>query len=109
MRTIGALVLLLVGAVPVFADPIGCPIGGPFTVSPESADAQGNSASSAGGCLPKEGIAELQQFYLGTNTSPGTLMLDFATSFTDVAGDDFGLLTGSYWGTRGGFSADPIL
>jgi hypothetical protein len=91
-----AIALLMVWPTVAHADPI-CPIGSPFTVRPATADALGNSDGEPGGCFSNPSGLSGLAIGLGTNLTPGTLILDFATTLVDVPGiDDFALMTGAF-------------
>lgn len=72
-----------------------------FSIAPSSTDGFGNSARrDSGGFLknPSQHYEHLV-YWIGTNLTAGSLILDYSTPFTDGVGYDFALTTGSeVWG-----------
>ncbi len=79
---------------------LGAGLPDPFDTPPFTTDTLGNSASrDSGGFLPRPSQGYTQLIvWLGTNRTPGSLILDFAVPFTDGPGDDFAIRTSSEWG-----------
>ena len=104
-----AIALLMMWPAVAAADPI-CPIGDPFTLRPSQSDVVGNSAGAPGGCFTKPGGPDGLVWSLGTNGTPGTLTMDFASTLVDVAGtDDFAVLTGTFFGGLTGLARFDFL
>ncbi len=75
----------------------------PYDTPPSDTDTTGNSAGrNSGGYFPKisQGFYNMV-YWIGTDTTPpGSLILNFNTSFTDGVGNDFAILTGGEsWGS----------
>lgn len=71
----------------------------PFDTAPFDTNAVGNAAANLLGSFQKDGSAEQFRYFLGTNNTPGSLIMDFTVPFTDGSGNDFAILTHSQaWG-----------
>ncbi len=71
----------------------------PFDTEPFDTEATGNSAANLFGFFRQDGGPEQFRYFLGTNFTPGSLIMDFAVPFTDGPGNDFAILTNSQaWG-----------
>lgn len=78
---------------------MGASLPAPFSTSPIDTDAFGNSAANLSGSFRVDGGPEQFRYFIGTNSGPGSLGMDFTTPFTDGLGNDFAVLTNSQaWG-----------
>lgn len=75
-------------------------IGPPYDIAPFDTDALGNAARNSFGNFRRDGGPEEFRYFLGTNTTPGTLIMRFAAPIVDVVGKDFAVLTSAQsWGS----------
>ena len=78
---------------------LGAPLQPPFDTQPFNTDGLGNSAANLQGAFRKNGGPEQFRYFIGTNITAGSLILDFSMPFTDGPGNDFAILTNSQsWG-----------
>jgi hypothetical protein len=90
------LIILLLGLV---NSTFGDPLPPPFDTEPFDTELAGNSAANLFGFFRQDGGPEQFRYFIGTNFTPGSLTMDFATPFTDGPGNDFAILTNSQaWG-----------
>jgi hypothetical protein len=96
VTSISVVLILLLGTVSrTFADPLPAP----FDTEPFDTEAVGNSAANLFGFFRQDGGPQQFRYFLGTNLTPGSLIMEFAVPFTDGPGNDFAILTSSQsWG-----------
>lgn len=71
----------------------------PFDTEPFDTETTGNAAANLFGFFRQDGGPQLFRYFIGTNLTPGSLIMDFAVPFTDGPGNDFAILTNSQsWG-----------
>ncbi len=101
MRKATVLCLLVLVSICVYPNISFALLSPPYDTAPSDTDQLGNSARANGpGFLVDPGAGYYNLiYYIGTNTIPGSLILDFAMPFTDASGHDFAIKTGDYWGT----------
>lgn len=96
MNCTGAVTILLLG---VAGGVFGDPLPPPFDTEPFDTDALGNSGANLLGSFRQDGGPGQFRYFLGTNITAGSLIMDFAVPFTDGPGNDFAILTNSKsWG-----------
>lgn len=93
---ISMVMILLLGTV---SRTFGDTLPAPFDTAPFDTDATGNSAANLFGFFRQDGGPQQFRYFIGTNITSGSLIMDFAVPFTDGPGNDFAILTNSQsWG-----------
>lgn len=96
MNCIGVVMILLLG---MAGGAFGAPLPPPFDTEPFDTHALGGSAANLLGSFRQHGGPEQFRYFLGTDVTAGSLIMDFAVPFTDGPGNDFAILTNSQnWG-----------
>ena len=92
----GVIMILLLGVV---GRTFGDPLPPPFDTEPFDTDVVGSSAANLLGFFRQDNGPQQFRYFLGTDITPGSLIMDFAVPFTDGPGNDFAILTSSQsWG-----------
>ncbi len=95
-----AILLLLFVATSSHAIPT-LPLPPKYATDPFDTDVIGNGAANFSGLFRQDGGPQQFRYFIGTNVTPGSLILDFSQPFTDGAGADFALVTNSEsWGVE---------
>jgi hypothetical protein len=96
LMTISAVLTLLLSM--VVGGVIAAPLPPPFDTEPFHTNGQGNSAANLFGSFRQDDGPGQLRWFIGTNITPGGLIMDFPR-FTDGPGKDFAILTNSQsWG-----------
>ncbi|HSE18641.1 MAG TPA: hypothetical protein VLB46_16415 [Pyrinomonadaceae bacterium] len=102
VTSIALLILLTTPAFPGQAgarNVIALSLASPFDTEPFDTEATGNSAANLSGSFRQDGGPEQFRYFIGTNITAGSLIMDFAVPFTDGPGNDFAILTNAEsWG-----------
>jgi hypothetical protein len=79
----------------------GSPLPFPFVTTPFDTDTRGNASANDSGMFRQDGGLPQWRYFLGTEGTPGSLIMDFAAPFTNGPGPDFAIVTSAEsWGPR---------
>ena len=95
----GIVFLAVLALLGVVGRAFGDPLPPPYDTEPFDADIVGNSAGNLLGSFRKDGGPGQFRYFIGTDITAGSLIMDFDIPFRDGPGNDFAILTNSQaWG-----------